>query len=90
MPRLAQSWARATTPFATALPFLADGRLLVCGGHGSMHGAAMQDGIGVPQTSAFNPVEETWQQLPLMKRRPLVPYGGNPIRRLCAGDFRLD
>jgi len=71
MPRLAQSWGPATTPFATALPFLADGRLLVCGGHGSMHGAAMQDGIGVPQTSAFNPVEETWQQLPLMNEGPV-------------------
>jgi len=59
--------------FCNGAAFLGDGRLLVCGGHDSMHGAAEKDGVGVDATSAFDPVTETWQRLPAMNKGRWYP-----------------
>ena len=43
--------------FCTGHSFLADGRLLVTGGH-------IQNGIGLPNASIYDPFTNTWAQMP--------------------------
>lgn len=52
--------------FCSGAAFLADGRLLIAGGHGDLHGAPAADGMGLAELVAFNPNTEAWQMLPEM------------------------
>jgi hypothetical protein len=57
----------ANTPpynlFCNGAAFLADGRLLLCGGHGDPGGSPTHDGHGLIETTGFDPVAETFQTL---------------------------
>jgi hypothetical protein len=49
--------------FCNGAAFLADGRLLLCGGHGDPGGSSAHDGHGLVETTAFDPVQETFRLL---------------------------
>jgi hypothetical protein len=52
--------------FCAGHSFLADGRLLVAGGHADLH-------IGLPQASIFDPFSSTWTRLPDMNDKRWYP-----------------
>ena len=52
--------------FCTAHSFLPDGRLFVAGGH-------VEDGIGLPEASIYNPVNNTWTRQPRMNQGRWYP-----------------
>ena len=61
--------------FCTGHSFLADGRLLVTGGH-------IQNGVGLPNSSIYNPFTDTWAQMPNMNAGRWYPTNTT----LAAGD----